>query len=371
VNIDVIIVGCGQISAAHVAAILSHPQLRLAGLVSRSHRRASAVADAALLAQGTRPWIASELTQTSHRLDSALVVVCTESGTHFEVARTAILCGAHVLIEKPVATRLSDARRLIEAASSRAAAGRVSSVVSQRRFAPATLALRGCLDRGRLGDVTSASVVMPWWRSDEYYSSRPWRGTWAGDGGGALLNQGVHYADLLIALLGPPIEVYGMTATSPHRDIEAEDTAGAVLRFASGAIGTVLATTAANPGYPTGIRISGTRASAQLSDDELVVTDATGANVVRVAPSAADQSQRSGAFGSPALPELVHARQYRDVVDSITAGRRPQVGLTQGAQALALVKSVYIAQRLGAPVRFDAVLAGDHDVLDRSEVADS
>lgn len=351
-TLGVVIVGAGGIAVAHVDAVLAEaqkpdPALRLTGLVSRSGGRVAAFADLAAERQGTHPWIAASVEDALTRHGTDLVVVCTESGDHARTALAAIEAGRHLLIEKPLATRLADVGRIADAArmASVRHPDQVIAVVSQRRFTPATAELVDAVAAGRLGRITSASVLMPWWRDREYYASRPWRGTWAGDGGGSLMNQGIHFADLLIALLGHPEQVVGFTGRVGHDVVETEDTAGAVIRFAGGAIATALTSTAASPGSPWELRVHGTGGSAMLGE--------------------IDDAERSA---TPAGASTALAQQYADVVDAVRSQRAPRVGLPEARAALALVKSVYIAEATAATVSFDAVLAGALDHLDRAGV---
>ncbi|GAB3598161.1 Gfo/Idh/MocA family protein [Microbacterium tumbae] len=349
-GIAVAVVGVGGIGRAHIRAILEDPDLRLAGMVTRTPERLAGLAVEIAGEQGDAPWIAKDLEEGLAARDADLVVICTESGRHATDAETAIRSGRHVLVEKPVATTLAGARRLTDLV----AAGprqRLVSVVSQRRFSPGAARLAGLVRSGGLGRITSASIVLPGWRGEEYFTNRPWRGTWAGDGGGALFNQGVHQMDLLGWLLGAPTSVTGLTATVAHDGIETEDTAGALIRFPGDVIATVLATTAAHPGSPAELRIHGTKAS------ELLVDGAPGAGGFP-----GEVAVTSGGARSQIQQDL--AVQYRDVIEAIRDGRPPAVGLADAVRALSLVKATYVSARLGAPVAFEDVLSGALDHLD-------
>ena len=160
---------------------------------------------------------------------------------------------------------LEAADRLIEV--QRATGGRVA-VVSQHRFDAATQAVHEALAR-EFGRLTSGSADVRWWRSQPYYDSGGWRGTWELDGGGVLINQAIHSIDLLQWLMGQVVEVTAYTGLIAHERIEVEDTAVAILKFANGALGTIVATTAAYPGLTTRIAVHGDRGSAIIDDDEL------------------------------------------------------------------------------------------------------
>ncbi|MFB2596180.1 Gfo/Idh/MocA family protein [Herbiconiux sp. P17] len=212
---------------------------------------------------------------------------------------------------------------------------------------------------------------MPWWRDADYFASRPWRGTWAGDGGGSLMNQGIHFADLMIAVLGRPEKVAGFTGALGHDGIETEDTAGAVIRFSGGAIATLLTSTAASPGSAGELRVHGTGGSAMMVDERLEFAGLAGALPAAGWPGSRDTGTgtgtREGTAARSAMPTGANralARQYADVVDAVRSRRPPRVGLPEARAALALVKAAYIADVTAATVSFDAVLSGALDHLD-------
>src|SRR5215210_6013509 len=194
------------------------------------------------------------------------VCVCTPSGMHAEDAIAALESGKDVVIEKPVDVTLKAADRLLEV---KRATGRKVAVVSQHRFDAASRAVHEALTRGEFGRLTSGSAEVRWWRSQSYYGSGGWRGTWDLDGGGVLINQAIHSIDLLQWLMGPVIEVTAYTGLLAHERIEVEDTAVAILKFADGTLGTIVATTAAYPGLTATIAVHGDRGSAVIDDDEL------------------------------------------------------------------------------------------------------
>src|SRR5215213_7512271 len=194
------------------------------------------------------------------------VCVCTPSGMHAEDAIAALESGRDVVIEKPVDVTLKAADRLLEV---QRATGRKVAVVSQHRFDAASRAVHEALTRGEFGRLTSGSAEVRWWRSQSYYGSGGWRGTWELDGGGVLINQAIHSIDLLQWLMGQVVEVTAYTGLLAHERIEVEDTAAAILQFASGAIGTIVAATSAYPGLSARIAVHGDRGSAIVDDDEL------------------------------------------------------------------------------------------------------
>ena len=199
------------------------------------------------------------------RDDIDVVSVCVPSGLHAEVGIQAAAAGKHLVVEKPIDVSLAAADRLIDAAD---AAGVAMTVISQHRFDPGLVELRGLIDDGVLGRLVLGEASTKWYRSQGYYDSGPWRGTWALDGG-SLMNQGIHYVDLLRWIMGPVTEVSAVCATQGHQ-IEVEDTALAVLRFSSGAVGTIVSSTAVFPGFAQRLEVSGTGGTVVVEDGEIV-----------------------------------------------------------------------------------------------------
>src|SRR6266404_4890570 len=198
-----------------------------------------------------------------------LVILGTPSGLHAEQGIAAAQRGLHVLTEKPMDISTKKADALIAAADK---ANVKLAVIFQDRLKPNIQRLKHWLDLGLLGKPLLVDARVKWYRPPDYYSSSKWRGTFALDGGGALINQAIHTVDLLLWLLGDVLRVHARTATVLHK-IEAEDTAVAALEFASGAVGTLLATTAAYPGYPRRLEITGTEGTVILEHDRIVAAD--------------------------------------------------------------------------------------------------
>jgi predicted dehydrogenase len=257
--LGVAIVGCGIIGRNHADAILRHPRLRVAALVDPVLPASEALA---AHVGGEPPARHETLAGALAGTDVDLVAICTPSGLHGGAAEEAMAAGRHVLIEKPLEVSLPAARRLAGLAAEAGKRGQVCSVVSQHRFDPAFAAVARSIVDGQLGRITSAVATVPWWRTQDYYDSAQWRGTWAFDGGGAVMNQGVHTVDLLLWLLGVPVEVFARTARLAHERIEVEDVAVATIRFASGALAVFHATTGAYPGLPVRLQVHGTLGSA-------------------------------------------------------------------------------------------------------------
>ena len=307
------LVGAGFIGSviADTLARVDGADLRL--VVARSERSARPVA----AAHGAR-WSTDMKGYLERSDDVDVVIVATPSGTHADIAVPALRAGKHVLIEKPLDITLEAADRIIAAER---ASGNMVGVVSQHRFDRSSKRVLDACARGGLGRLTSARASCAWWRGQSYYDSSEWRGTWLGDGGGATMNQAIHIIDLMVAAMGAPVEVFGWTATLAHERIEVEDTAVAVVRFASGALGTIHATTAAYPGMGLLLAIHGDGGSAAILDEELSFLHATDG-----APPPIEMSDSGAAYnqvgpGDRLDPEdrnlgLAHADQLRDLSPS-------------------------------------------------------
>lgn len=362
------IIGCGSIGG-FLGRLLAREDPHLAG---RARLAAVAGRDQA----GAKP-LAAELGCDQEdvagllaRTDVDAIVVCTPSGTHAEVASAALRAGKHVLVEKPVDVSPEAADRLVTLARQE---GRTLAVVSQHRFDPAARLARAAIAAGKLGRITSVSVELPWWREQSYYASGSWRGTRSLDGGGALMNQAVHAVDVVQWLAGPVVEVSAHTALLAHDDIEVEDVATATLRFAGGALGTLLATTAAYPGRTARISVHGDRGAVVIDNDELaylhVAQDGERAPAYGAFGST-DQSaeyaaelERDRATDAIGLLYQPHRDQLLDFCDSVSLGRPPLVDGMAGRQAVALVTAVYASARTGAPQRLRRDVPG----TDRNE----
>jgi UDP-N-acetyl-2-amino-2-deoxyglucuronate dehydrogenase len=353
------VVGAGVIGAFHAAAVALVPGARLVAVTDVDPGRAQAFA-------GRHECVAvPDLDGLLGRDDVDVVAVCVPSGRHAEVGVRAAQAGKHLVVEKPIDVSLDAADRLIAAA---AAAGITATVISQHRFDAGLVKLRRLIDDGALGRLLLGQASTKWWRGQEYYDSAGWRGTWAMDGG-ALMNQGIHYADLLRWCLGPVAEVSAVTVTQAH-DMEAEDCALATVRFTSGAVGTITATTSVVPGFPQRLEISGTQGSAVVEDGVLVyqgradgadgaggAVEAGGAGAAGSgAGGAGEAGGASGGGGSAAanaadLEVASHAAQVADLVAAIEERREPAVSLADARATLELVCAVYQSGREGRPVR--------------------
>ena len=269
-KIGVAVVGCGAIGQTHAAVASGLDGLEIVALVDAVETSAEILAATMNSSGLKRPRVYTSLNDALENPHVDLVVITTPSGLHVEQAAAALSARRHVVIEKPLDVDLVRARVFVGEARRAADEGLVSSVISQHRFDTASEIVHEAALNKRFGTIATAMASTSWWRSQTYYDSADWRGTWQFDGGGALMNQGIHSVDLLLSILGRPVEVSGHVARLAHERIEVEDSVVATIRFESGAAAVLHATTAAYPGLSTRLQLMGSLGSAVIEDDELV-----------------------------------------------------------------------------------------------------
>ena len=284
------------------------------------------------------------------------VTLCTPSGTHAELAARALESGKHVIIEKPMDVSQAACQRLLEVANQ---TDRRLSVISQHRFDPASQLVRETLDAGKLGNILFAEARIPWFRSQEYYDSEDWRGTLAVDGGGCLMTQGIHTVDLMLWFAGPVKRLRAVMATAAHERIEVEDMITVTIEFESGAMGSLVASTAFYPGFPISMGIYGANGSAIIEGDELhslaikgeETINGSGANThaaqvasggTKSASAAIDAGQRDNWQWGDA-----HNAQFKDFIQSIRTGTTPLVDGASGYNSVHFIKSCYESAHTG------------------------
>ena len=250
-------------------------------------------------------------------------------------------------MEKPIDVSLHAADRLIEAAQ---AAGVALTVVSQHRFDEGLVELKRLLGDGALGPLVLGEASTKWYRSQAYYDSAAWRGTHAMDGG-SLMNQGIHYVDLIRWCMGPVAEITAVCSTLAHQ-IEAEDTSLAIVRFSSGAVGTISSSTAAFPGFPQRLEITGTEGTVTVEDGQ-IVRRAFGADAGLATPAGSGAGHHAAPVpGSDpgSLDVASHAAQIADLLAAVDGGREPAVTGQGAREALEIVCAVYESSRTGRTV---------------------
>ncbi len=288
------------------------------------------------------------------REDIDIINICTPSGLHGDMAIAAAEAGKHAIVEKPMDVSLEKADAMIHAFRR---AERKLCVISQHRFDPATVALKAAIDRGELGDLLLAEVTCNWYRSQAYYDEADWRGTWALDGGGALMNQSIHTIDVFQYLAGPVASVYSQTDRLGHVGIEVEDTAIAIWRLAGGGMASVVGTTVAYPGLPTQIALYGTKATAVLTGKTLThwyrrpegesglrARDKHAVNLAQASAVDAD-----GASDPAQFTVQAHRLEIEDMMQAVRENQSPKVTGEEGRKPLALILGMYESARTGRP----------------------
>lgn len=262
------------------------------------------------------------------------VDVCTFPDFRMQPIAICVETKKHIQVQKPISTNVETARQMVDVARN---AGIVLGVVSQHRFDDSTIFLKKAIAAGRLGKIIQADAYVKWYRTAQYYS-RPIKGSWATEGGGALINQAVHQVDVLLYLIGAVKEVTGYWQLGALHKIESEDVVNAMLRYANGATGVIQASTAMWPGYSERIEIHGTKGTATVTGDKLTgwdVQDDSGD------PAPVEKQVMSGASDPMAIPLENLERQFVDFGNACKSGSAPLVSGEEGLRALEVVTAVY------------------------------
>jgi UDP-N-acetyl-2-amino-2-deoxyglucuronate dehydrogenase len=352
------LVGAGVIGKHHGAVIGElTDRIELAAVVDVHSDRAQALA----ATYGAKAF--TSLSDALQAVDVDAVSVCTPTGAHAPVAIEALAAGKHVIIEKPAETTLARTDEIIAAQQ---AAGKLVAVISQHRFDRSTEVAVEAIANGELGRLTSGIASVDWWRGQSYYDSGDWRGTWELDGGGALMNQGVHTVDLLVATMGRPVEVFAYAGTLAHERIEVEDVAVGVVRFESGALGVLHATTAAYPGLSARLQVHGDQGSVIIDNDRLAFIHRTphggereeklmgsvDSAINQVAEFETETATGPSAGSNPGgLSTEAHRRQYENFLAALDGSEDLRVDLATNRQAISIIVGVYESARTHRPVR--------------------
>ena len=349
------IIGCGMIANFHARAIGDNRGARVVACFDN----VPAAADRFAAAQKCRAY---------HKLDAMLadpqvdvVTIGTPSGAHMEPAVAAARAGKHVIVEKPLEITLKRCDRIIDACRKN---GVKLSAIFPSRFHQSTIESKKAVDAGRFGRLTLGESYVKWHRTQAYYDSGAWRGTWELDGGGALMNQAIHSVDLLAWLMGPVAEITAHTGLLAHERIAVEDTAVATLKFANGALGVIEASTAAYPGYLKRIEVHGSEGSAAMEEEDVVAWDFSKkvkADAAVHRRMAERVSTDGGASDPAAIGHHGHTAQFRDVLAAISENRAPAIDGPEGRRSVEIILAIYKAAETGKvvklPLATDPVLA--------------
>lgn len=279
-----------------------------------------------------------------------IVTIGTPSGAHLEPAIATAQAGKHVIVEKPLEITTERCDAIIAACQEHHV---VLGTIFPSRFHASSVQMKHAVESGRFGRLTMGDAYVKWWRTQAYYDSGAWRGTWALDGGGALMNQAIHSVDLLTWLMGPVIEVSAITGLLAHERIEVEDIVVATLKFANGALGVIEATTAAWPGSLKRIELSGTTGSATLEEEDLAKWDfeqfLPEDELIRQSMTS-KISGGGGAADPAAIGHHGHAKLFANVLHAIETGEKPLIDGLEGRRSVEVITAIYESARTGQKV---------------------
>lgn len=334
------IIGTGSIAGLHITAIGDIEDIEIVALCSSSPDRAAAAEEK----YGITTYSDIETLFDNEEVDA--IIICTASGHHLEPCLAAASRGIHVLSEKPLEVTMDRAQQMVDAcAQNNVKLGGIF----QSRFNPAYLKIKKAVEEGLLGKLLLGNAYIKWYRPEDYYSSSPWRGTLDGDGGAALINQGIHTIDLLQNVMGPIRSVTGKVKTSVHK-IEGEDLGVALIEFESGAMGVVEGSTALYPGYPERLEVYGEKGSVVMEGGKIKAWNLMEAEAEELETA---NEPGSGASDPMAIDYAFHKFQIEDFVSAIREDRPPIVTGEEGIKALALIRAIYESSESGKAVVLD------------------
>jgi len=350
------LIGCGKVADLHAAALASLPESQFTAVCGSTAEKGARFA----AKYNVRGY--GDFEKMLEESGVEAVCICTPHPRHAGPAVAAARRGVHVLVEKPLASSLADCDRMIAAARQ---TGVTLGAVSQRRFYAPCRRVRMSIDQGKIATPILGSVAMYGWRDEQYYASDPWRGSWSGEGGGVLVNQAPHQLDLLLWYMGPVAELSGYWANLNHPYIEVEDTAVAILRFQSGALGQIVVSNSQNPALHGRVQIHGSNGASlgvQTEGGAMFIAGMSGIaeppyNDVWTVPGeselrAAWQKEDAEFFTRINPMEYYHRMQIQDFLTAIIENRPPLVTAEDGRRTVELFTAIYRSQRDGRPVRF-------------------
>jgi len=332
------IIGVGGIGKTHAKSIAAIEGAKLVAVCDTVEERAQKIAEE----YGAIPY--TDYRKMVERDDLEIVNICTPSGMHGDMAIDCANAGKHVLCEKPIDIHLDKIDAMIETAER----NRITlSCIFQNRFSDAARRIKQAIEAGRLGRLLYGDAAVKWYRTQEYYDAGGWRGTWQWDGGGALMNQSVHYIDLLQWFMGPARRVWGRTGTMNHK-IETEDLGVATLEFENGALGQIVGTTCAHPGLGTRIDVIGSQGTVVWEDGEIKRWELLEGEKEEIASDAATLG--SGAADPWAISAGGHQRQIEYFAHCVIEGKPAEPTAREARKSVEIILSIYESSRRGEPV---------------------
>jgi predicted dehydrogenase len=338
------IIGCGMISDFHSAAIAELENGKLVAVSSRNPDNAKRVADRYKV-----DWY-TDYNEMLKRDDLDIVNICNPSGAHKEPAVAAAEAGKHVIVEKPLEITLARCDAIIDACDK---AGVMLCAIFPSRFSDCNQLVKKTIDSGRFGKLVLGDAYVKWFRTQAYYDSGGWRGTWELDGGGALMNQSIHAIDTLQWFMGPVKSVQAFCDTMAHERIEVEDVAVAALRFENGALGVIEGTTSAYPGLLKKLEISGSKGTVILEEIDILLWkfDPEMPEDEEIRKQFAQKKSGGGGASDPrAISHENHRRQMADMLQALDENRAPLVEGREGRKAVEIILAIYKSSREGRMV---------------------
>lgn len=341
------IVGAGMIAPYHVEAINDLENARVVGIMDNGSRRGGEIAP------DLDPTGSDDLDVFLARDDIDVITVATPSGAHYDAVIKAARAGKHCIVEKPIEITLERIDAMIAAHD---AAGTKLGGIFNTRYIEAAQLVKRAVVAGRLGRLTFASALGPWWRDQSYYDSSDWKGTWALDGGGALMNQGIHAVDQLQWIVGSPVtRVSSYTATLAHDHVEVEDTAAASVMFANGALGTIACTTSMWPGHFRTLTVAGDAGTVVLADNRLLAwqfrEETSEDDAIRAQYCSLPGAGVGASDPSAGVTAQGHRAVFVDFLAALDRGETPVIDGHESRKAVSIIRAIYeSAERGGFPV---------------------
>jgi UDP-N-acetyl-2-amino-2-deoxyglucuronate dehydrogenase len=362
------LVGVGKVTDMHASALVHLKESHFTAVCGRSRDKTENYA----ARYGIRAYTNVAEMVSREKVDA--VIICTPHPNHKEPALAALKAGAHVLIEKPLASSLEDCDAMLEASRQH---NRQIGVVCQRRWYPPAIRVKEAIVAGKIGKPVFGTVNMLGWRDEAYYASDPWRGTWMGEGGGVLVNQAPHQLDMLQWFMGEIDELYGWWSNLNHPYIEVEDTANAILKFKSGAVANIIVSNSQKPGIYGKVHVHGENgASVGVQTDGGAMFVAGMSDILE--PPVNDLwtvpgeeamlkqwiREDSDFFNRLPNPKnYFHERNIEDFLQAILEGRKPLITGMEGRVTVEIFTAIYRSTRDGKPVKWplDPEYGDDYD----------
>ena len=345
-DLGVGIVGCGAIAQLHIDAFNQMEGVQIRAVSDAVKTVAERVgAKLNVSAYG-------DYNEMLARPDIDVVSICTPSGLHQDIALAAARAHKHVIVEKPLEVTVEKIDRIIETCKEN---GVTLASIFNNRYREGNRFVKRAIESGRFGSIISANACVKWYRKPEYYANSNWRGTWAIDGGGALMNQSIHYLDLLLWFAGDVEAVKGYTATLLHKSIETEDTAAATFKFKSGAIGSIVCGTSYYSGFPAVVEITGERGYAAVTDSgiaewKFIDSDPMDEEAALYAENGHDNARASDPM---AFDSHYHRLQLENIISSIRNGTEPEVNGYEARKPVRVIRAIYESSRTGNEIVLD------------------